>query len=48
MPNAGRSKGVLAAGMENGELGLWDPEKITSGAECVAYAFVLDLCSSPL
>ena len=36
MPNAGRSKGVLAAGMENGELGLWDPEKIISGSECVS------------
>ncbi|KAL5498571.1 SEC31 [Sanghuangporus vaninii] len=27
-PNTGRSRGVIAAGMENGELGLWDPEKI--------------------
>ncbi|EJD05585.1 WD40 repeat-like protein [Fomitiporia mediterranea MF3/22] len=28
LPNTGRAKGVIAAGMENGELGLWDPEKI--------------------
>ncbi|KZT33889.1 hypothetical protein SISSUDRAFT_1053654 [Sistotremastrum suecicum HHB10207 ss-3] len=29
--SADRSKGVLAAGMENGELTLWDPIKILSG-----------------
>lgn len=28
-----RSKGVIAAGMENGELNLWDPEKIVASAE---------------
>ncbi|TFK70699.1 hypothetical protein BDN72DRAFT_794932 [Pluteus cervinus] len=28
----GRSRGVIAAGMENGELVLWDPSKILSGA----------------
>lgn len=28
-----RPLGILAAGMENGELGLWDAEKILSGAE---------------
>ncbi|KAH8116058.1 WD40 repeat-like protein [Phellopilus nigrolimitatus] len=27
-PNSGRGRGVIAAGMENGELCLWDPEKI--------------------
>jgi protein transport protein SEC31 len=28
-----RPLGVIAAGMENGELVLWDPEKIIAGAE---------------
>ncbi|KZV82092.1 WD40 repeat-like protein [Exidia glandulosa HHB12029] len=28
-----RPQGVIAAGMENGELGLWDPEKIVVSAE---------------
>ena len=32
-PINGRSKGILAAGMENGELGLWDPEKILTTSE---------------
>ncbi|KAG8881687.1 protein transport protein S31 [Tulasnella sp. 331] len=31
--NEARPKGVIAAGMENGELGLWDPEKIVQSAE---------------
>jgi hypothetical protein len=26
-----RPRGVIAAGMENGELALWDPEKIIAG-----------------
>jgi hypothetical protein len=30
-----RSRGVIAAGMENGELALWDPAKIISNAEYV-------------
>ncbi|KAG8985457.1 protein transport protein S31 [Tulasnella sp. JGI-2019a] len=31
--NDARPKGVIAAGMESGELGLWDPEKIVQSAE---------------
>lgn len=34
-----KQKGVIAAGMENGELNLWDPSKIVASAEyvdCVA------------
>jgi len=34
----GRPKGVIAAGLENGELALWDPAKILAGAECVSSA----------
>jgi hypothetical protein len=30
-----RPRGVIAAGMENGELALWDPAKILAGAEYV-------------
>lgn len=30
-----RPHGVIAAGMENGELVLWDPAKILGGARCV-------------
>ena len=28
-----RPQGVIAAGMENGELGIWDPEKILANLE---------------
>ena len=28
-----RPRGVIAAGLENGELALWDPSKILAGAE---------------
>ncbi|RXW21982.1 hypothetical protein EST38_g3860 [Candolleomyces aberdarensis] len=31
--NPTRPQGVIAAGLENGELALWDPEKILSGAD---------------
>ncbi|KAF8520885.1 hypothetical protein BU17DRAFT_46119 [Hysterangium stoloniferum] len=31
--DGGRPRGILAAGMENGELGLWDPYKILQKAE---------------
>jgi protein transport protein SEC31 len=31
-PNASHSRGVLAAGMETGEVNVFDPEKIISGA----------------
>ena len=30
-----RPRGVIAAGMENGELSLWDPAKILASAEYV-------------
>jgi protein transport protein SEC31 len=33
--NDSRPQGVIAAGMENGELALWDPAKILAGAEYV-------------
>ncbi|KAF8318711.1 hypothetical protein DL93DRAFT_2164889 [Clavulina sp. PMI_390] len=33
MADDSKPKGVLAAGMENGELGLWDPSKIVASAE---------------
>ena len=35
-----RSQGVIAAGLENGELALWDPAKILAGA---GYAYVVRL-----
>ncbi|KAK0536081.1 protein transport protein S31 [Tilletia horrida] len=31
--NASRPKGILAAGLENGELALWDPTKLLEGAD---------------
>jgi hypothetical protein len=34
-----RSRGVIAAGMENGELALWDPAKIISH---VAFVSLID------
>ena len=37
----GRPKGVIAAGLENGELVLWDPAKILAGAECVFLSIAL-------
>lgn len=30
--DANRPQGVIAAGLENGELALWDPTKILAGA----------------
>ncbi|THU78209.1 hypothetical protein K435DRAFT_639527, partial [Dendrothele bispora CBS 962.96] len=33
-----RPQGVIGAGMENGELALWDPSKILAGAE---YSLIL-------
>jgi protein transport protein SEC31 len=30
--DASRPQGVVAAGMENGEIGLWDPAKIVAEA----------------
>ena len=33
--NDSRPQGVIAAGMENGELALWDPVKILAGARYV-------------
>lgn len=38
-----RPQGVIAAGLENGELALWDPAKILSGA---GYVFLLDVMDS--
>lgn len=35
--DANRTGGVIAAGMENGELALWDPSKILAGAEYVPF-----------
>ena len=35
-----RPEGVIAAGMENGELAIWDPSKIVSHARCVLTSFV--------
>ena len=31
--DASRPRGVLVAGMENGELDIWDPAKIVANAE---------------
>lgn len=31
--DSSRPRGVIAAGLENGELALWDPSKILAGAE---------------
>jgi protein transport protein SEC31 len=32
-PSQAHSRGVLAAGMETGEVSVWDAEKILEGAE---------------
>ena len=32
--------GIIAAGMENGDLALWDPDKIVVGAESVSPFFL--------
>ncbi|KAF7293598.1 Nucleoporin-interacting protein [Mycena indigotica] len=37
----GGSRGVIAAGLENGELALWDPAKILAGARRVRFALIL-------
>ena len=34
-----RPQGVIAAGLENGELALWDPAKILAGAGYVVACF---------
>ena len=34
--DGGRDRGVLVAGMENGELDIWDPSKILAEAEYVS------------
>ena len=39
----GRPKGVIAAGLENGELVLWDPANILAGAECVFLSVALNI-----
>ena len=33
LPDTTRSQGVLVAGMENGDLDIWDPSKIVASAE---------------
>lgn len=33
----GRQRGVIVAGMENGELDIWDPSQILASAECVMF-----------
>lgn len=43
-----RPRGVIAAGMENGELALWDPAKILSGARYAHIIVSLSLCSFAL
>ena len=40
-PNNSRSRGIIAAGMENGELGLWDPEKLLEMSEYVFHKLML-------
>src|SRR6266446_1067440 len=35
--DATRPQGVIAAGLENGELALWDPAKIQAGARWISY-----------
>ena len=40
-PNNSRSRGITAAGMENGELGLWDPEKLLEMSEYVFHKLML-------
>lgn len=42
-----RSRGVIAAGMENGELALWDPAKIIAHVEfvtCINPVGIADHC----
>ena len=33
LPDTARTQGVLVAGMENGDLDIWDPSKIVAKAE---------------
>jgi len=40
--DAGRPHGVIAAGLENGELALWDPAKILAGARFVSSFYWID------
>lgn len=41
--DAARPRGVIAAGLENGELALWDPAKILAAAdECVSHWWFSD------
>lgn len=42
-----RSRGVIAAGMENGELALWDPAKIIGHAEFVILIYSMRCCRLP-
>jgi hypothetical protein len=37
-----RPEGVIAAGMENGELGIWDPSKIVAHVKCVYVSLLCD------
>lgn len=36
-----RERGILVAGMENGELDIWDPSKIVENAEYVSVTATL-------
>ena len=38
--DGGRDRGVLVAGMENGELDIWDPSKMLAQAEYVIFIFL--------
>ena len=40
-PNILRSRGIIAASMENGVLGLWDPEKLLEMSEYVFHKLML-------
>ena len=42
-----RPQGVIAAGLENGELALWDPAKILAGAGYVVAYFLIDVTTLP-
>lgn len=42
-----RPQGVIAAGLENGELALWDPAKILAGAGYVVAYFLIDITTTP-
>ena len=42
-----RERGVLVAGMENGDLDIWDPSQIIVNAECVLASVSILVLGTP-